>query len=197
MVDIVLVRHASTTWSGLRYCGRSDPGLSAAGRVEATALADRLAPTIQPEARIIASPSRRAVATAAAIAMAAGGREVERDRRWREADCGLAEGRTFRELSSIAPAIAAALLAGETTIDWPGGETSASLAARVRAAVEDLARDGRPAVVVTHAGPILHAIALSRGGPTRTSDLVPPATAVSVAISAEGVLRPPVLPSRA
>ena len=160
-------------------------------------MADRLAPTMQPEARIIASPSRRAVATAAAIAAAAGGRTVERDPRWREADCGLAEGRTFAELSSIAPATAAALLAGETTIDWPDGETSASLAARVRAACEDLARDGRPAIVVTHAGPILHAVALSRGGGTRPADLVAPATAVRVAISAEGVPGPIVLPSRA
>lgn len=197
MVDIVLVRHASTTWSGLRYCGRSDPRLSAEGRREATAVADRLAPTMQLEARIIASPSRRAVATAAAIAAAAGGRTVERDPRWREADCGLAEGRSFTELSSIAPATAAALLAGETEIDWPDGESSASLAARVRAACEDLARDGRPAVVVTHAGPILHAVALSRGGLTRASDLVPPATAVRVAIFADGAQRPPVLPSRA
>ena len=38
----VLVRHAATTWSGRRYCGRSDPSLSTAGRAAARALAATL-----------------------------------------------------------------------------------------------------------------------------------------------------------
>ena len=32
VAGIILVRHASTAWTGRRYCGRSDPPLSAAGR---------------------------------------------------------------------------------------------------------------------------------------------------------------------
>jgi broad specificity phosphatase PhoE len=197
MVDVVLVRHASTTWSGLRYCGRSDPRLSAAGRIEASSLADRLAPTLQADARIITSPARRAVATADAIARAAGGRAIERDQRWSEADFGLAEGRTFAELASIAPATAAAILAGEAAVDWPDGETAASLAARIGEACADLAVDGRPAVVVTHAGPIVHAVALSTHGLTRTADLVPTATFVRISIPAKLVQGRHVLPSRA
>ena len=31
-LEIVLVRHASTDWSGRRYCGRSDPPLNEAGQ---------------------------------------------------------------------------------------------------------------------------------------------------------------------
>jgi broad specificity phosphatase PhoE len=197
MVEIVLVRHASTTWSGRRYCGRSDPPLSAAGRIEAATLADRLAPALAPDARIVTSPLRRAVATARMIAEAVADRPIELDPRWREADCGLAEGHTFDELAEIAPTVAAAILAGETTIDWPGGETAASLAARVREASDDLARDGRPVVVVTHAGPILHAAALSRRGATRASDLVPPGGTLRVSMSARQVPGRPVLPSRA
>jgi broad specificity phosphatase PhoE len=195
VIEIVLVRHASTTWSGMRYCGRSDPPLSAAGRHEAIALAERLVSTLRPGVRLISSPSRRALATAEAIARAIGGMAIERDPRWREADCGVAEGRTFAELSALAPATAALILAGETAIDWPDGETAASLDARVAAAVEDIGLDGRRAVVVTHAGPILHAVALSEERATSALDLVPPATEVCVAVRSGRVDRRPVLPS--
>src|SRR5687768_10978759 len=138
MVEIVLVRHASTTWSGRRYCGRSDPPLSAAGRAEAATLAARLAPSLPSDTRIISSPSRRALATAEAIAAVGGGLPIELDERWREIDFGRAEGRTFEELQAIAPATTAAILAGTADIYWPNGETSGSLAARVAAAWDDL-----------------------------------------------------------
>jgi probable phosphoglycerate mutase len=196
VVEIILVRHASTAWSGRRYCGRSDPPLSASGRAEAVALADRLAPSLAPSARLIASPSRRTVATTEAIAAAAGGQPFELDDRWREIDFGLAEGRTFDELRVIAPATATAILAGATEFDWPGGETSRSLAARVAAAWLELAGAGVPAVVVTHAGPILHALALANGRPIRASDLLGPATAARVAMAVGKAAGPPVLLSR-
>lgn len=197
MVEIVLVRHASTAWTGRRYCGHSDPPLSAAGRAEAAALADRLAPLLAPDTRLIASPSRRAVATAEAIAAAAGGRPIERDERWQEIDFGRAEGRTFVELRAIAPTTAAALLAGATDIDWPDGGSSQALAARVAAAWSELVRAGGPVVVVTHAGPILHALALANERPMRASDLPGPATAARVALPVGRAPGSPVLPSRA
>lgn len=195
MVEIILIRHASTTWSGHRYCGRSDPPLSAAGRAEAAGLADRLAPSLAPGMRLVTSPSRRAVATAEAIATAMGGRPMERDERWQEIDFGRAEGRTFDELRAIAPATAAAILAGATDVDWPGGETFASLAARVAAALRDLAGIRGPVAVVTHAGPILHALALANERPIRASDLLGPATAVRLAMPVGTVPGSPVLPS--
>ncbi len=77
---------------------------------------------------------------------------------------------------AIAPEIAAALAAGELEIDWPGGESHASLVARVSAAWSDLLVEGRPAVVVTHAGPLLHACALAGGRAPSRDDLVAPAT---------------------
>jgi broad specificity phosphatase PhoE len=195
VVEITLVRHATTAWSGHRYCGRSDPPLSAAGRAEAAALADRLAPSLPAGARLIASPSQRAVATAEAIAAAAGVGQIEHDERWREIDFGRAEGRTFDELRAIAPATAEAILAGAMDIDWPGGETSASLAARVATAWRDLAGIRGPVVVITHAGPILHALALTNRRPIRASDLPGPATAVRVAMPVGQVPGSPVLPS--
>jgi broad specificity phosphatase PhoE len=176
-VAIVLVRHASTAWSGVRYCGISDPPLSSTGRAEARRLASALARELPPDVRVVSSPSRRAVATASAIAAAARSAGVELDERWREADVGLAEGRTFDELSAIAPEVAAALAAGELEIDWPGGESNALLAARIAGAWSDLLAEGRPVVVVTHAGPFMHAWALATGRRLSREDLVAPATA--------------------
>jgi broad specificity phosphatase PhoE len=196
VVDIVLVRHASTAWSGRRYCGRSDPPLDTLGRAEAAALAERLASSLEPGTRLISSPSRRALATADAIAVAGHLRQIERDERWREIDFGIAEGRTFEELEAIAPTTSAALLAGATDIDWPEGETSGSLAARVAAAWNELASVGRPAIVVTHAGPILHALAIAGERPVDFTDLPRPGTVSRVTLTAAGASGAPVLPSR-
>lgn len=195
MVEIVLVRHGSTAWSGRRYCGKSDPPLSAAGRAEVTALAERLASSLAGDSRLISSPSRRAMATAEAIAAACGGLQIERDERWQEIDFGLAEGRTFEDLETIAPAIAAALAAGTANIDWPGGETSSSLEARVAEAWTELVAVGRRSIVVTHAGPIIHALALARQRRPNLSDLLGAAMIARVTVANRRTPGSPVLPS--
>ena len=61
MTEVVLVRHAAASWSGRRYCGRSDPHLVVAGRAAARALADELAPILARNVLIITSPARRAL----------------------------------------------------------------------------------------------------------------------------------------
>jgi len=197
-LEIVLVRHASTDWSGRRYCGRSDPPLNEAGQAEATELARRLAPMLDSATRVVASPSRRAVETAHAIATAAGDVSVERDPRWLESDFGLADGLSFDALAAVDPGLADAILSGPTTIDWPGGETAAALAARVASAWAELLAAGRPAVVVTHAGPILHALGLARNGVAASFDEVPPpGREIRVIVPAPKVERPSVLGSPA
>lgn len=168
MTELVLVRHAATAWSGRRYCGRSDPSLSRAGLFAARTIAERLHATLPPGIRVVSSPRRRAVQTARAIAAALGTRSVQLDERWAETDFGLFEGLTFDQLSLAAPDLARRLTAGDTDIDWPGGERSASLAARVEAAWRDVTSDDRAAVVVTHGGPIRVAIALETGRPPAT-----------------------------
>jgi len=182
MTEIVLVRHAATSWSGRRYCGRSDPALSTAGRAGARVLADALAPTLAREVLIVTSPAQRARQTAAAIAAAAGVDWIEVDDRWQEADFGIAEGRTFDELAALDPAIAAALAGGATDVDWPGGETAGDLAARVAAAWADLGARARPAVVVSHAGVIRQAVALARSTSASSVALPEPATAVRLVL---------------
>ena len=86
---------------------------------------------------------------------------IEVDGRWAEVDFGVAEGRTFDELAALEPDLAERLAAGDTALDWPGGETAAALTARVMSAWQDLVVDGRPVVVVAHAGSIREALAIA------------------------------------
>lgn len=191
-MHLILVRHASTAWSGVRYCGRSDPRLTLAGTREAATLATSLAPTLPARVRIVSSPSARAVATARAVADVSGHRSaIELDERWLETDFGIAEGRTFDELACELPELAGSIVAGSTSIDWPNGEAAAALAARVRAAWDDLIADGRDAVVVTHAGPLLHAVALARGLPPDLASIPGPAGLLRFDVAARGSLADP------
>ena len=175
MVEIILVRHAATSWSGIRYCGISDPPLSTTGLADARRLAASLGRELAPDTRVVSSPSRRAAATASAIVDAALLPGVELDARWREADVGIAEGRTFEELEAMAPDVAAALARGDLQVDWPGGERHASLAARIAEAWADIVAGGRSTVVVTHAGPFMHACAIAEVRSISRDDLVRPA----------------------
>jgi broad specificity phosphatase PhoE len=171
MTTIVLVRHAATTWSGKRYCGRADPALSTAGRRGAAELAEELAPALPAGIRIVSSPSRRAAQTAAAIARRlADPPPIELDERWLETDVGLAEGLTFDEVAERFPAFADALAGGIASIDWPGGETAADLESRIRGAWAAVLATGRPTLVVSHAGSVRVATALATG---RRPDEIP------------------------
>ena len=164
MTTLWLVRHASTSWTGRRYCGVSDPDLDADGRRAAARLAADLATELPAGVRIVTSPLVRAATTATAIALAAGAAPPESDDRWREADMGIAEGLTFDALEALDPDLARRLAAGETAIDWPRGETSTALETRVGDALTSLQALGRPTVVVSHAGPLRLAIAQLAGG---------------------------------
>jgi probable phosphoglycerate mutase len=184
MTQVVLVRHGATAWTGQRYCGRSDPPLHAAGLAAVASLAASIAPTLPPHVWIVSSPARRAWQTAAAIAAAVGldDADILVDDRWVEADFGIAEGRTFDELAALLPDLAASLARGEPAIDWPGGETAAALAARVEAAWDDVVSRAVPTVVVSHAGPLRHALGLALARPPAIGELLEPATAARVDI---------------
>ena len=182
VAEIILVRHASTAWTGHRYCGLSDPPLDRPGRAAATALAADLAPTIPATARIVSSPARRTLETAAALAAGAGLGPVEIDPRWSEADFGIAAGRTFEELERIAPALARALAAGDMAIDWPDGETAARLLDRVTAAWRAVVESERDTVLVSHAGPIRIAIGLAGRGSGRDWVPLAPGAVIRLAV---------------
>ena len=101
-------------------------------------LAAELGASLRPGLRIVSSPRLRARQTAEVIASAVHDATIEADERWAETNFGIAEGLTFDELARVAPGIAARLAQGEVDIDWPGGESAASLAARVESAWVDL-----------------------------------------------------------
>jgi broad specificity phosphatase PhoE len=182
VTTIVFVRHAATSWTGVRYCGRSDPPLSEDGVHAAEGLAIRLAPSLPGGVRIVTSPSRRARETATILARRAAPAVLETDPRWLEADVGDCEGLTFDEVEAASPGFAARLAAGEADIDWPGGETASALLARVTAAWESILDTGQPTVVVSHSGPIRLAIALATGRSVAEVAFPGPAASVTVEV---------------
>lgn len=157
---IWLVRHASTAWTGVLWCGRADPPLDARGDAEAAALAAGLGPELPASTTILASPAERALATARALADGMpGGLPIEVDPELIEVDVGRVEGLTWGELSTREPALADAIVAGDR-IDWPGGESGDAVDARAaRAAARILEAASRAPVVVISHGAVLHAIA--------------------------------------
>ncbi|MEX2099903.1 MAG: histidine phosphatase family protein [Acidimicrobiia bacterium] len=146
---LLLVRHGQTAANadGL-LLGRADPPLSEIGRHQAAALAAR----VPPDARIVASPLRRARETADAF-----GRAYETDDRWIELNYGELDGVPLRD---VPPALWAQWRADVTFVP-PGGESLAALGLRVRAACDELLREiiDHDVVVVSHVSPIKAAIA--------------------------------------
>lgn len=151
---LILVRHGRTAGnaSGLLQ-GRLDLPLDDIGDAQAAAVAAAIGPVDH----VIASPLVRATQTAAAF-----GATVSTDDRWLELDYGEFDGKSLRDV----PPDVWARWRTDPTFATPGGESMASLDARVRAACEDalaLARD-RDVVVVSHVSPIKAAVAWALGG---------------------------------
>lgn len=164
---IWLVRHAPTEWTGRRWCGRSDPELSAVGREAADRLAGELATDVAVGHAVgvivLSSPLRRAFDTAGFLARALDAQiRVEPD--LAEIDFGAADGLTWDELATAHPSLADEILAGGQP-DWPAGESADQVAARARSAaarILDLAQTTE-LVVVTHGG-LLAVLARHLGG---------------------------------
>jgi broad specificity phosphatase PhoE len=175
---VVLVRHAATSWTGRRWCGRADPPLTAAGRIAARQLAADLHVEFgRPASRtcdartvaLLVSPARRARQTAAPIT-AAFGVEAVVEADLVEVDVGEAEGFDWPTLETRFPDVAAAIGQGIQP-DWPSGETRADVARRAMRAVERIrtAATSGPVIVVAH-GAILHAIAAQLIGDGRARE---------------------------
>lgn len=172
MTDRVwLVRHASTEWTGRRWCGRTDVPLSAGGRAEAAALGARLGATRPGHAGILTSPLLRAMETATAIASAppspskpgaqpphgAGRERIEVVESLIEVDFGAVDGRTWAEVDRDLPELASAILAGRD-VDWPEGESREAVRLRVSSLCERIQASARPVVLVSHSA-VLGALA--------------------------------------
>ena len=152
MPTIVVTRHGLTTRSvPEQHLGqRIDVGLSADGRAQAAALAERIAGA--PFARIITSPLRRAVETARAISAGADVPRppIEPDRRLLEMDYGAWEGLTYEEIEATDGPRRRAWEADPAGLACPGGESGNDVAARVSGLLSDVLEAARAS-----AGPVL------------------------------------------
>lgn len=179
--ELYLVRHGETAWSARGvYSGRRDIPLTARGTRQAAEAGRRLENAGVD--LIVASPLRRALDTAGAIAETTGA-PVTADARLTEVDYGPLEG---------LDRAAALERHGEEYANWrerpfhatpPGVEPLGSALARARAAVEDALAGGTP-VIVAHQGILrLVLVALEAIEPREYFDTrIPEATPIRVPV---------------
>ncbi len=154
MLRLLCVRHAQSTWNAEgRWQGQADPPLSAAGRLEAAALAARLRREALPLAGLLTSDLARAQQTASVLGEALG-LAPEPWPALREVDIGRWSGRVSEEIARAWPEDYARFRAGDLELRLGGGESRRALRARAGAALRALeARFGAAViVVVTHLG---------------------------------------------
>ncbi|WNV77193.1 bifunctional RNase H/acid phosphatase [Geodermatophilus sp. DSM 44513] len=148
-----LLRHGRTEHTPeRRYSGRNDLPLSATGRAEAAAAAER-AGELGIEV-VVASPLRRTRETAEVVA-ATLGLPVQLDDDLVELDFGELEGLTAEEARQRHP-LAARRFLDDVTVAAPGGESITDVSARVGRARARVLREhtGRTVLVVSHVTPI-------------------------------------------
>ncbi|MCU0723092.1 MAG: histidine phosphatase family protein [Planctomycetes bacterium] len=151
---IDLCRHGETAWNVEgRLQGWLDSPLTARGRAQAAALAERLRP-LRP-ARLVASDLGRAMETARIVAGALGV-DLRPDARFREKGGGIFEGLTWPEAERDHPAEVALYRSGNPRYALPGGEDWESFQNRAAAGLAELAAEaaGTRVALVTHGGVI-------------------------------------------
>lgn len=154
MALLYLIRHAATADTGNRLTGRlPGVGLNAAGRQEATAVADSLTGTAF--GAIYTSPLRRCRETARAVAAH---QDVEPIpyRSLIEVDYGTLSGRTFKSLQRTR--VYRSLMTAPSRVTFPGGESLVGVQARAVAACEELAAThGADTIALVSHGDVIRA----------------------------------------
>ena len=167
VATLLLVRHGETDWNrDHRWQGFTGPSLNDLGRRQAR----DLAATIDHVDAIYSSDTERAYETALILAERHG-LDVQTDDRLREVNFGLWEGLTRSQINERFSGGFARWLSGESSTP-NGGESDEAMAARVLAALSDLANrhgDDERVLVVTSGGPIRAAQAHLKGVDQRLS----------------------------
>lgn len=156
MIEIVLIRHGSTSWNELnRYQGRTDVPLSEKGKLALQAMA---VPEVWMGYRHFSSPLLRAQQSAQILFPE---QKVEVDSRLVEVDFGAWEGEfveQIRQTQDFSP----------PSYGWQGwnsgppkGETNQQVADRLMSWLNDVSKSEQNVVAVTHKGVILVALALA------------------------------------
>jgi broad specificity phosphatase PhoE len=142
MTKILLTRHGDV--EGIkpeRFRGREPLALTARGRAQAAALAQRIAGVWQPS-HIYTSPLGRCIETATAVAKACGIAAKSCDA-LTDIDYGAWQFKTIAEAKALDPALFAAWFASPQSVRFPNGESLQDVAAR--------AADAMRAVLARHA----------------------------------------------
>jgi phosphoserine phosphatase len=142
MTKILLTRHGDV--EGIkpeRFRGREPLALTARGRAQAAALAERIAGAWQPS-HIYTSPLGRCIETATAVAKACGIAAKSCDA-LTDIDYGAWQFKTIAEAKALDPALFAAWFASPQSVRFPNGESLQDVAAR--------AADAMRAVLARHA----------------------------------------------
>ena len=162
--EVLLVRHGETDDNAAaRFQGQRDTLLNERGREQSRALAHSLRE--EGLRALYTSPLQRARATAQIVGDLLGLEPIA-DARLMEADAGDWSGRLIADVVASAPGEWKRWRSADPTFRFPGGESVAEQAARVSAALADVATGPLPALVVTHGGSIrvVGAIAAPAGG---------------------------------
>ena len=161
---ILLARHGETDDNAppRRVQGRLDPPLNARGRDQARALAERVAAEHE-IAALWVSNQRRALETAAIVSEAIG-LEPRVDARFAEADWGDWQGRLVDDIQREEPELWQGFVESRPEFRFPGGESLTEHMERTWAALDEVARGPRPALVVCHGGTIRVALARNEPG---------------------------------
>ncbi|HZW02320.1 MAG TPA: histidine phosphatase family protein [Anaerolineaceae bacterium] len=154
MTRLLLVRHGETAWNVEgRYQGQADPPLNERGQAQAAQLAGRLAGAGIDV--IYASPLRRALQTAEAIARRTGA-PVRTDPRLMEIHQGRWQEQLVTDIQANYPELFARWQADPWRSHPPEGESLTAVQQRVSAAVDDIlaGHRGQTVALVTHRIPI-------------------------------------------
>jgi alpha-ribazole phosphatase len=165
MTQVCLVRHGQTDWNlEGRYQGQNNVPLNEHGRAEARALAPKLEGT--PFTAFYTSDLQRAKETAE-ILSASVHLPITLEPRLREIDQGEWEGQLVETIRARYAELWRERTVDPASVRPPGGETVRDVAARVHAALDDIA--GRhpddPVLIVSHGLAIATAICKVRGIP--------------------------------
>lgn len=147
-MKIYLARHGESEGKKL-FLGRSNPPLSALGRVQSEELATRLSGL--DIHRIVSSNLDRAVETAAIVGRALA-LAPSRDSRFDEIGYGEWDGLSWGEIEHRWPSLSQAKIQDWWGVTPPGGEPAEDFFARLTSAWEDLASDPQNTLLVAHVG---------------------------------------------
>lgn len=149
---LMIIRHGETEWNrALRFQGQGDSPLTAVGRAQAQALAERLRGTVID--RLVSSDLGRTRETAGYLATATG-LTIETDARLRERHYGPFEGLTIPEIKAAHPEAYARFRTDDPDFVLPGGESHRQHYERNLTFFEDYlaAHPGTTAALVAHGG---------------------------------------------